>query len=206
MAKNPEVNDRNRQLLAGMDPHKRNYTTGEVAAICDVAPRTVSKWFDSGALRGYRIPGSHDRRIPAAELVRFLREHRMDLGPLQAAYGARLLAVTADPAVLAALEALPVEALHVPGLFEAGEMLHLHGKPPAVLDLALGRAECLRALPHFGPAVLVCTEDEPDHQLTWLSSGYLNVRACVRHPFDPDDLARAVREMLAPTTLRREAA
>ena len=31
-------------------------TTGEVAAICNVAPRTVSKWFDSGQLKGYRIP------------------------------------------------------------------------------------------------------------------------------------------------------
>ena len=39
-------------------------TTGEVAKICNVAPRTVSKWFDSGALTGYRIPGSKDRRIP----------------------------------------------------------------------------------------------------------------------------------------------
>ena len=27
-------------------------TTGEVAKICNVAPRTVSKWFDSGALHG----------------------------------------------------------------------------------------------------------------------------------------------------------
>ena len=33
-------------------------TTGEVAEICKVAPRTVSKWFDSGELEGYRISGS----------------------------------------------------------------------------------------------------------------------------------------------------
>jgi hypothetical protein len=33
-------------------------TTGEVAKICSVAPRTVSKWFDSGALTGYRIPAA----------------------------------------------------------------------------------------------------------------------------------------------------
>src|SRR5215468_6249284 len=50
-------------------------TTGEVAKICNVAPRTVSKWFDSGALKGYRIPGSKDRRIPAAQLMRFMKEH-----------------------------------------------------------------------------------------------------------------------------------
>src|SRR5215204_7253989 len=50
-------------------------TTGEVAKICNVAPRTVSKWFDSGTLKGYRIPGSRDRRIPSAELIKFMRAH-----------------------------------------------------------------------------------------------------------------------------------
>jgi excisionase family DNA binding protein len=50
-------------------------TTGEVAKICNVAPRTVSKWFDSGALKGYRIPGSRDRRIPTNELMKFMRAH-----------------------------------------------------------------------------------------------------------------------------------
>ena len=50
-------------------------TTGEVARICKVAPRTVSKWFDSGQLRGYRIPGSKDRRIPRSELRVFMDRH-----------------------------------------------------------------------------------------------------------------------------------
>lgn len=43
--------------------------------MCNVAPRTVSKWFDSGQLKGYRIPGSKDRRIPLRELLQFMREH-----------------------------------------------------------------------------------------------------------------------------------
>ena len=50
-------------------------TTGQVAQICNVAPRTVTKWFDNGQLRGYRIPGSKDRRIPLSELIRFMKEH-----------------------------------------------------------------------------------------------------------------------------------
>lgn len=54
-------------------------TTGEVARICNVAPRTVSKWFDSGQLKGYRIPGSKDRRIPLEELIRFMRQHNIPL-------------------------------------------------------------------------------------------------------------------------------
>ena len=51
------------------------FTTGEVAKICKVAPRTVSKWFDSGELGGYRIPGSKDRRIPRDELLVFMDKH-----------------------------------------------------------------------------------------------------------------------------------
>lgn len=58
-------------------------TTGEVAKICNVAPRTVSKWFDSGALNGYRIPGSKDRRIPLNQLIRFMKLHGMPLNGLR---------------------------------------------------------------------------------------------------------------------------
>jgi len=57
-------------------------TTGEVARICNVAPRTVSKWFDSGTLTGYRIPGSKDRRIPLSQLIKFMKHHGMPLNGL----------------------------------------------------------------------------------------------------------------------------
>lgn len=56
---------------------KNVLTTGDVSKICNVAPRTVSKWFDSGQLKGYRIPGSKDRRIPVSELARFMKVHNM---------------------------------------------------------------------------------------------------------------------------------
>lgn len=54
---------------------KNVLTTGDVAKICNVAGRTASKWFDNGLLKGYRIPGSQDRRIPVEELIRFMKEH-----------------------------------------------------------------------------------------------------------------------------------
>jgi hypothetical protein len=50
------------------------YTTGDVAKLCQCAPRTVSKWFDSGVLYGYRLPESKDRRIPHDSLLKFMRE------------------------------------------------------------------------------------------------------------------------------------
>ena len=57
-------------------------TTGDVARICHVAPRTVSKWFDTGKLRGYRIPGSRDRRIPRGQLMAFMRAYGIPLDEL----------------------------------------------------------------------------------------------------------------------------
>lgn len=62
---------------------KMIFTIGQVAKICKVAPRTVSKWFDSGRLRGYRIPGTQDARIPREHLIRFLKEHGMPLNELE---------------------------------------------------------------------------------------------------------------------------
>src|SRR5437763_15113384 len=75
---------------------KKVFTTGQVAKICKVAPRTVSKWFDSGRLRGYRIPGSHDRRIPREHLIKFLKEHGMPLGELEEEGLHKALSIGAD--------------------------------------------------------------------------------------------------------------
>lgn len=82
---------------------KEVLTTGEVAKICNVAPRTVSKWFDSGALKGYRIPGSRDRRIPSSELVRFMRAHGIPLEGM-ASGRTRVLVVDREREVCDALE------------------------------------------------------------------------------------------------------
>ena len=77
-------------------------TTGEVAKICNVAPRTVSKWFDAGQLKGYRIPGSKDRRIPMSELRRFMADHGIPMDGLAPA-SPRVLIADDDADVLAAL-------------------------------------------------------------------------------------------------------
>lgn len=53
------------------------YRIGQAAELCGVSPRTVSKWMDSGGLKGYRLPMSEDRRIPHESLVKFLRDHGM---------------------------------------------------------------------------------------------------------------------------------
>jgi len=76
-----------------MTKGKNVLTTGDVAKICNVAPRTVSKWFDNGQLKGYRIPGSKDRRIPLSELIRFMKAHDI---PLTALAGGKIRVLIVD--------------------------------------------------------------------------------------------------------------
>lgn len=86
-----------------MPRQKDILTTGEVAKICNVAPRTVSKWFDSGQLRGYRIPGSKDRRIPLNALVKFMKAHSIPMDGLQSGQ-MRVLIVDGESETVQVLE------------------------------------------------------------------------------------------------------
>lgn len=80
-------------------------TTGEVARICNVASRTVSKWFDSGQLRGYRIPGSKDRRIPVSSLMKFMKSHGIPMDGLMSG-NTRVLIVDRDEDVINTLQSV----------------------------------------------------------------------------------------------------
>jgi uncharacterized protein (TIGR02996 family)/excisionase family DNA binding protein len=59
------------------------YTTGRIAQILGVAPGTVVRWFDSGKLPGYRIPGTGDRRITRADLVKLIRQEKYFPPPMR---------------------------------------------------------------------------------------------------------------------------
>lgn len=55
--------------------NKKALTTGDISKICGVTPRTVSKWFDNGSLKGYKIPLGKDRRVRIGDLLIFMREY-----------------------------------------------------------------------------------------------------------------------------------
>lgn len=133
-------------------------TTGEIARLCNVAPRTVAKWFDTGELRGYRIPGSRDRRVPLSQLIRFMREHQMPLEGLETG-GARVLLIEAGGGHARAIEQpLAADArfeVHVAGtLFEAG--LQAARVRPHVLIVDIG-------LPGADPDALIAALRSWEH-------------------------------------------
>ncbi len=117
-------------------------TTGEVAKICNVAPRTVSKWFDSGQLKGYRIPGSKDRRIPVPELVKFMKAHGI---PLDGITGGRtrVLIVDDEAEVVSTLKDVLIERTNydvrvATSGFEAGIECERFRPHVLLLDMHLG--------------------------------------------------------------------
>jgi excisionase family DNA binding protein len=137
-------------------------TTGEVAKICNVAPRTVSKWFDSGALRGYRIPGSKDRRIPLNQLIRFMKQHNMPLNGLMTG-ATRVLIVDDEQDIVEVLEKIledeaKYEVEVARGGFEAGIIAERFRPHVLLLDMHLSDID--------GREVAKQVKSNPDLQLT----------------------------------------
>jgi excisionase family DNA binding protein len=126
-----------------VDLSKEVLTTGQVAKICRVAPRTVSKWFDSGQLRGYRIPGSKDRRIPLSQLVRFMRAYGIPMDGLELGSQPRILVVEEE----ADLGQLICKSLGDTGRFDA--------------RLAVSAFEAGAVTTDFHPQIVVADVDMP---------------------------------------------
>jgi two-component system, OmpR family, response regulator RpaA len=150
------------------------FTAGQIARFCAVAPRTVSKWIDTGLLVGYRIPKSQHRRVPRSALVRFLRDNGLPVPAGLDDSGLRKVLLTCGGDLLAGQLAalLPAESCRlarVADLFALGLDVQAEQPSAIILDLGgLGRSDCLRAasvlagLP-FPPALCaLTTEDESD--------------------------------------------
>jgi len=92
---------------------KQVFTTGEAARVCNVSQQTIIRCFDSGRLNGFRVPGSKFRRIPRAELLRFMKENDIPLDRL-GGEKRRVLIVDDDPQIVELL----AETLGRDGRFE----------------------------------------------------------------------------------------
>ncbi len=61
---------------------KTVFTTGEAAKICKVSQQTIIRCFDSGQLKGFRVPGSRFRRIPRSDLFSFMKVNGIPIDAL----------------------------------------------------------------------------------------------------------------------------
>jgi len=173
------------------------FSTSQVAQICKVAPRTVSKWFDSGRLKGYRIPGSQDIRIPREYLIKFLKEHGMPLGDLEDEVMAKVLIVAQDQILIENIKReLPPErsfkvAVATSG-FDAGIQAESFHPDCMIVDFSIGRFEALqicqnlRRNPEFAEVILVALLPDAGRPTSFDRS---SINETFKKPFDASLLA-----------------
>ena len=104
---------------------KTMFTTGEAAKICTISQQTIIRCFDSGRLKGFKVPGSKFRRIPREALISFMKAHdipmdRLDMGKRRVLVIGSDLKVTAE----AVRRDQRLEVRHATGGFEAGLQVH----------------------------------------------------------------------------------
>ena len=179
------------------------FTTGQVAKICKVAPRTVSKWFDSGRLRGYRIPGSQDRRIPREYLIKFLKEHGMPLGELEDEAMAKVLVVGQDQVLIENLKRnLPLEKTFklstAASGFEAGIQAESFHPDCIVVDFSIGRVEALqicqnlRRNAQYGEVILIALLPDDGSSISF---DRWTINETFKKPFDAALLAERLKTL-----------
>jgi excisionase family DNA binding protein len=145
---------------------KTVFTTGEAAKICKVSQQTIIRCFDSGQLKGFRVPGSRFRRIPRESLFRFMKDNGIPTDALESGRR-RILIVDDDQGVVD----LIAEVLSTDGRFEhkavnngfgAGMLAKEYHPDLIILDVMLpdinGQAVCelIRKDPSISDIKIVC--------------------------------------------------
>ncbi len=185
---------------------KNVYTTGDVANICNVTIKTVIKWFDSGKLKGYRIPGSRDRRIPHDNLVEFMKESGIPLKQLDQGVRKRILIADDEEGILYVLKKMlgDVGILDIAtassGL-ETGMKLESFMPHLLILDHLLGDTTSVEVLRN------IKTKPQLTDLIIIIMSGYVTddeveemkkegIHGFIRKPFDLDEVKAMVLRLL----------
>jgi excisionase family DNA binding protein len=131
---------------------KTVFTTGEAAKICKVSQQTIIRCFDSGQLKGFRVPGSRFRRIPRDQLYSFMRDNNIPTDALDS--GKRKVLVVDDDEQLVELIVDQLlrdgrfEVRSVNNGFDAGMTVKEYRPDLIILDVMLpdinGREVCQR--------------------------------------------------------------
>lgn len=191
-----------------MNRAKEVLTTGEVARICRVAPRTVSKWFDSGKLRGYRIPGSKDRRIPVPQLVRFMKAHGIPLTGINTGVIRVLIVEQAHDVAELLSKALSREAGYevrvVSSAFEAGAAAQVESPQVMLIDIStpgMAGKEAIRAIRNVAEldscrVIAVAGVLRSGEDIGLQQDGF---DAVLTRPFDVSQVVHAIEEAIEAT-------
>lgn len=83
----------------------KTLSTGEIAKLCDVNLRTVIRWIERGALKGFKLPGRGNNRVRVEDFIAFLLEHDIPIPPeLAGDDNRKVLIVDDEPAIARSIQ------------------------------------------------------------------------------------------------------
>ncbi len=131
---------------------KTVFTTGEAAKICNVSQQTIIRCFDSGQLKGFRVPGSRFRRIPRDVLYKFMKDNGIPTDALESGKRKALLVDDDEELVEMLRDVLDADGRFEVRIanngFDAGMMVKEYHPDIIVLDVMLpdinGKEVCQR--------------------------------------------------------------
>ena len=184
---------------------KTVFTTGEAAKICKVSQQTIIRCFDSGQLKGFRVPGSRFRRIPREQLYTFMRDNGIPTDALDS--GRRKVLVVDDDEDLVELicDALErdgrLDVRSVNNGFGAGMMIKEFRPDLIVLDVMLpdinGKEVCtlVRSQSNMDDVRIICISSmvEADKIQELHVAG---ANDFMKKPFDVDELIGRICQLM----------
>ncbi|MCH2595152.1 MAG: response regulator [Pirellulales bacterium] len=184
---------------------KTVFTTGEAAKICKVSQQTIIRCFDSGQLKGFRVPGSRFRRIPRDQLYTFMRDNGIPTDALDS--GRRKVLVVDDDEDLVELicDALErdgrLDVRSVNNGFGAGMMIKEFRPDLIVLDVMLpdinGKEVCtlVRSQANMDDVRIICISGmvEADKIQELHVAG---ANDFMKKPFDVDELIGRICQLM----------
>ena len=185
---------------------KRIFTTGEAADVCKVSQQTIIRCFDSGRLGGFRVPGSKFRRIPRADLIKFMHDNDIPTGVIEAG-PRRVLVVDDDPQIVEMFQDMlgkdeSIQVRTAATGYDAGLLTESFRPHLIILDYMLpdinGNIVCkrLREREDFKSTKIVFVSGVVDpKEIDLLKAA--GADEFIRKPFDVTHLMSRVKELLA---------
>ena len=184
----------------------KTLTTGDIAKMCDVNLRTVIRWIDRGALKGFKLPGRGNNRVRIEDFLVFLKEHDMPVpAELADVHNNRVLIIDDEAAVARSIS----RVLRMAGYdtetavdgFKGGSMLVKYQPALITLDLRMPGIngydvlKFIRSTPETSAikVVIVSALDQQSLQRA-LDEG---ADAALSKPFDNQELTDVIGRLLS---------